>query len=134
MKIFSRPPHLPSWSIWRSYHAKVWKQTVKARWSSLAVTAFLAIGVLTYVITGGSRWIVVEYLVLVLANAVMFGCELGRHYQMLDNYLATQSQWRRVQQDIRAKLIDDGMPVEQADQTLWQMDLDLERMQRGELP
>lgn len=128
-----KPPRsCPSWAMWRQYHATVWKQVAKTRWATMAIAVLLVISALLNVVGGGPRWLLFELVVLNLFNGMFLGCALGRHYASLDAYIRTQAQWLEMQQKIRAQLIEDGMAPDEADQTVWQMDLDMEKqMKRG---
>lgn len=119
----------PSWKVWRRYHGTVWGHTIRERWvQAFCVPMFLACTVL--VATG---WVGVLYFgMFTVFQALVFGVCLGRHYQMMDEVLHREAAWRAMQQEIHQKLMNDGMTSEEADQFVWQMDLQVDRMSRGE--
>jgi hypothetical protein len=125
------PPRYADWSAFRWFHRSVWGRTLSRSWPDLASTAVFAVAAWADFRPPSAVWVAVLMLVCGALTLVRFGASLGRHYLMLESHIRAEQGWRASLQDLRQRMLDDGVPVEEADQALWQLEMDLERQRRG---
>lgn len=119
------------WSVWRKYNGTVWKRTIlhDRGW----YPGLFALVMLTYsVIFSPGRWILLYFGLLMVWQGVLFGASLGRNYQQLDHFIGHQMAWQQAQQEIHQRLLAEGVPQDEADQLIWQMDLNMHMQQHPE--
>jgi hypothetical protein len=122
------PSPFTTWAAWRRFHRTVWVTTLRQRWSAIAVLVIYTVQVAVPSQPYPLRlicWVCGIILAMVLGSA------LTRNYVALQRVISHQIAWRQVQNEIRAKMLADGLSEEEADTALWQMDLELERKMRG---
>lgn len=126
-----KPARFSSWEVWRHYHRTVWRVGLKRYWHNPVILAFYTLQVVFWETIGNFGPISRILLwCCALFVAVSWGIAMGRLYENFDQTMEQGIRWRKVQDDLRAVMLEDGMSPEQADQALWQMDIEVDRMQR----
>jgi hypothetical protein len=122
------PSPFTTWAAWRRFHRTVWATTLRQRWSVIAVLVIYTVQVA--VPSQPYAWRLTCWVCGIIL-AMVLGSALTRNYVALQRVISHQIAWRQVQNEIRAKMLADGLSEEEADTALWQMDLELERKMRG---
>jgi hypothetical protein len=124
------PKRYANWKTFRNFHGVVWRHTARQSWLLVWIFVMYSIQIV-FTAFEISTFLRVTLWFCGATIVLTFGSRLGRNYNVLETTMRQHHEWTRIQNELRKKMIEDGMTPEEADTKLWQLDIEMEQRWKG---